>query len=61
MSKHSSNNKKEESHQSSKNTIVKNINVFYPTPQKIKQLVKPDFSPITNLENKFGLKTTRSY
>ena len=61
MSTHNSNNKKEEPHLSSKNTIVKNINVFYPTPQKIKQLVKPDFSPITNLENKFGLKTNGSY
>ena len=43
------------------NTIVKNTNVFYPTPKKIKQLVKPDFSPIINRENKFGLKTNGSY
>jgi hypothetical protein len=34
MSKHSSNNKKEESHQYPKNTIVKKINAFYPAPQK---------------------------
>ena len=43
------------------NTIVKNTNIFYPTPQKLKQLVKPDFSPIINIENKFGLKTNGSY
>lgn len=41
--------------------IVKNSNIFYPTPQKKKLLVQPDFSPITNRENKFGVKTNGSY
>ena len=44
-----------------KNTIVKNTSVFYPTPKKLRQLVKPDFSPILNIENKFGLKSIGSY
>lgn len=46
---------------SQKNIIVKSTTVFYPTPKKIKLLVKPDFSPITNSENLFGLKTNGSY
>ena len=40
---------------------MKNSDIIYPTPQKKKLLVKPDFSPITIRENKFGLKTNGSY
>ena len=43
------------------NSIVKNVNIFYPTPTKVKQLVKPDFSPITDQENKYGLKMKGFY
>ena len=39
------------------NKVVNILNVSFPTPKKINLLVKPDFSPIINLENTFGLKT----
>ena len=43
------------------NSIVKNSDITYPTPQKKNLLVIPDFSPITIRENKFGVKTNGSY
>ena len=43
------------------NSIVINSNLFFPSPQKLNFLVKPDFSPITAHEEKFGLKTNDSY
>ena len=43
------------------NIIVKNTNVFYPTPKITKKLIKPDFSPLINSENKFVFKTNGSY
>ena len=39
------------------NKVVNILNESFPTPKKKKLLVKPDFSPIINLENSFGLKT----
>ena len=39
------------------NKVVNILNVSFPTPKKPNLLVKPDFSPIINLENTFGLKT----
>jgi len=43
------------------NTIVKNSDIFYPTPQKKNFLIKPDFSPITVRENEFAVKANGSY
>ena len=43
------------------NTIVNSTNIFYPTPKITKKLVKPDFSPLINSENKFISKTNDSY
>ena len=43
------------------NQIVKNLTLFFPSPQKKNFLVKPDFSPIIEHEQKFGVKTNGSY
>ena len=33
-------------------------NAYYPTPEQIKHLIKPDFSPLLIKENKFIAKTS---
>ena len=43
------------------NSIVKNVTLSYLTPTKVNQLIKPDFSPIIDQENKYGLKTKGIY
>jgi hypothetical protein len=43
------------------NQIVNNLTLFFPSPQKKNFLVKPDFSPIIEHEQKFGVKTNGSY
>ena len=43
------------------NQIVKNLTLFFPSPQKKIFLVKPNFSPILAKEEKFGVKTNGSY
>ncbi len=60
MSK-SNNGQKEINSFPHQNSIVKNVNLFYPTPIKTKELAKPDFSPIINHENKYGLKMNGIY
>ena len=57
----SNNTHKEIYHLPPKNSIVKNVNIFYPTPTKVKQLAKPDFTPIIDQENKYGLKMKGIY
>ena len=61
MSKENGIKKKEMSHLFFKNEIFQSISISYQTPQKEKQLIKPDFSTMLSLENKFKFKTNGIY